>query len=175
MVLTITGSADSSFDHFNDVGSSELYSGIEPADDITHGLNSNSASNDITMPSFEPDEVLLEQQTNLNNSSEIPMFDPERDMSKWNVTIPRVEPQRDPIDGHTMYAYVISIERFDVNDDNDQTSLSATETLQKWSVIRHYNEFYILESKLIEFHGNMIKTASLPPRRLFNCKSRVYM
>uniref|UniRef100_A0A8R1TIR1 Sorting nexin-14 n=1 Tax=Onchocerca volvulus TaxID=6282 RepID=A0A8R1TIR1_ONCVO len=175
MVLTITGSSDSSFDHISDVGSNEINNGIEPADDITQGLNSNSASNDTTMPTFEPDEVFLVQQTNSNNSFEIPMFDPERDMSKWIVTIPRVEPRRDPIDGHTMYAYVISIERFDINNYNDQASLSATETPQKWSVIRHYNEFYILESKLIEFHGNMIKTASLPPRRLFNCKSRVYM
>lgn len=27
------------------------------------------------------------------------MFDPERDMNKWNVTIPYVEPRRDPVGG----------------------------------------------------------------------------
>lgn len=112
-----------------------------------------------------------------------------------------------------MYVYVISVERFDVRNDVEQTSLPITGTPQKvclfslklnginqlslsevllksfdfsniltsssqylqWTLIRHYNEFYILESKLVEFHGSMIKTESLPPRRFFNYKSRVYM
>lgn len=53
----------------------------------------------ISVSSFQPDEEFAEQQTNSSNSFEIPMFDPERDMNKWNVTIPYVEPRRDPVDG----------------------------------------------------------------------------
>uniref|UniRef100_A0A0R3RY84 Sorting nexin-14 n=1 Tax=Elaeophora elaphi TaxID=1147741 RepID=A0A0R3RY84_9BILA len=197
MVSPTAVSADLSFDYLSDDALSEVNSGIEPADDIARGLSSNSPSDGATMPTFElflnngkekimevqddqlisnvPDEELVEQQTNSNNSFEIPMFDPERDMSKWNVRIPYVEPRRDPVGGHTMYVYVISVERFDVSGDVEQASLSTTVAPQRWSVIRHYNEFYILESKLIEFHGSTIKTESLPPRRFFNCKSRVYM
>lgn len=197
MILPTSGSIDSSFDHLNDIALNEVNGGIVPTDDITQCLSYDSPSDDTAMPSFEfvlnngkmkttevqddqlisnvSDEEFVEQQMNSNNSFEIPMFDPERDMSKWNVTIPCVEPRRDPVGGHTMYVYVISVERFDLNDDIDQTSLSATVAPQKWSLIRHYNEFYILESKLVEFHGNTIKTESLPPRRFFNCRSRVYV
>ncbi|CAG9529793.1 unnamed protein product [Cercopithifilaria johnstoni] len=175
MVLPTAGSMDPSFDHLNNIALSEVGNGIE-SDNITQSLSSNSPSDSATIPTFEPDEELIEQQqTNSTNSFEIPMFDPERDMNKWNVTIPFVEPRRDPVGGHTIYVYVILVERFDISDDVKRASLSATVASQKWSVIRHYNEFYVLESKLIEFHGNTIKTESLPPRRFFNCKSRVYV
>ncbi|KAM3718194.1 Sorting nexin-14 [Dirofilaria immitis] len=197
MLFPVNRSVDPSFNHFSDVESSEMNRAIEPTDDITQGLNSISPRDGTSLrtPTFElvlnngkenttemqDDQLIsnmldeeLEQHTNSNNF-EIPLFDPGRDMNKWNVTIPRVEPRRDPVDGHTMYVYVVFIERFDINDDSDQTPLSAAEAPQKWTVIRHYNEFYILESKLIEFHGNTIKTESLPPRRFFNCKSRVYV
>ncbi|VDK83484.1 unnamed protein product [Litomosoides sigmodontis] len=170
IVLPTVGSADPSFDHFNNIALNE----IEPADDMGQSLSFSSPNYGTTMPNFEPDELLVEQ-TNLNNSFAIPMYDPERDMNKWNVTIPYVEPRRDPVGGHTVYVYVISVERFDVRDDVEQESLSAAVTPQRWSIIRHYNEFYILESKLVEFHGNAIKTESLPPRRFFNCKSRAHV
>ncbi|EJD74331.1 PXA domain-containing protein [Loa loa] len=198
VVLPTAESVDPSFDHLNNVALSETNSGIEPADNITEGLGSDSPDDGTTLPTFEfvlnngkektaemqddqlisnmPDEEVVEQQMILSNSFEIPMFDPERDMNKWNVTFHMLS--HDEIllvVCHTMYVYVISVERFDVSDDIDQKSLSATAAPQKWSVIRQYNEFYILESKLIEFHGSMIKTESLPPRRFFNCKSRVYV
>uniref|UniRef100_A0A183ET53 PX domain-containing protein n=1 Tax=Gongylonema pulchrum TaxID=637853 RepID=A0A183ET53_9BILA len=120
------------------------------------------------------DEEFVEGQTNSSNSFEVPLFDPERDISKWSVTIPLIEPRRDPVSGHTMYVYIISVERFDVKENNGQQRCGST-TQTKWTVARRYNEFYVLESKLLLFHGNTIKTQSLPPRRTSNTKSRAYV
>lgn len=53
MVSPAPGSMDSSFNHLNDVVLSELNNGIEPADDITQGLSSNSSNAGTTMPTFE--------------------------------------------------------------------------------------------------------------------------
>ncbi len=42
----------------------------------------------------------------------------------------------------------------------------------EWMVDRRYNEFYVLESKLIEFHGaQIVGPVPLPAKRIFVVKS----
>jgi hypothetical protein len=44
--------------------------------------------------------------------------------------------------------------------------------MEKWTVDRRYNEFYVLESKLIEFHGaQIVGPVPLPAKRIFVVKS----
>ncbi|VDN03917.1 unnamed protein product [Thelazia callipaeda] len=136
-------------------------------------LNIEEDKNEETIMSNRPVEKFAEQQIDMSNAYELPMFIPERDIGQWNITIPHIQPRRDPVTGHTMYVYVISVQQCDVKHESNETFLSSTEMPQtKWSIIRCFYEFYVLESKLLEFHGNMIKTECLPPRRPFNVKSR---
>ncbi|MFH4973706.1 hypothetical protein AB6A40_000415 [Gnathostoma spinigerum] len=105
-------------------------------------------------------------------------IDDKRDINRWMVTIPRIEPRRDPTNGHTMYVYIVCVERFDLSDTIEYEESSTNSNgngIRKWSIIRKYNEFYVLESKLLEFHGENIKTEPLPPRRSFSVKSRAFI
>lgn len=49
MVLPTAGSVDPLFDHLNNVALSEGNNGIEPGDDVTQSLSSNSASGGTTI------------------------------------------------------------------------------------------------------------------------------
>ncbi|XP_064475196.1 sorting nexin-14-like [Ornithodoros turicata] len=82
-----------------------------------------------------------------------------KDLSAWRVSIPTVETRVDM--SHKHYSvYIIQVQRIDVTD---------TDTLEdlKWCVTRKYEEFYILEVKLVEFHG-ALPVDPLPPRRSAN-------
>uniref|UniRef100_A0AC34RBE0 PX domain-containing protein n=2 Tax=Panagrolaimus sp. JU765 TaxID=591449 RepID=A0AC34RBE0_9BILA len=103
------------------------------------------------------------------------LLDDGRDLNKWLVTIPRVEPQKD-VSGRVYYMYVINIERLDLigpgemEDEEDSTSIEA----MTWIVTRKYDEFHILEQKLREFHGNNLKIGILPEKKIFN-QNRTFM
>lgn len=90
-----------------------------------------------------------------------------RDLSAWRVSIPRVEQHFD----HTSkpyYAFIVDVTRIDV------TGAEHPEELH-WEVERRYHEFYILENKLTEFHGEF-QDNQLPPRRsLFTSKDIGFM
>ena len=43
-----------------------------------------------------------------------------------------------------------------------------------WQVYRRYNEFYVLEQKLTEFHGEFDDT-QLPPRKTFSTKDQKFL
>uniref|UniRef100_A0A0N5AGE4 Sorting nexin-14 n=1 Tax=Syphacia muris TaxID=451379 RepID=A0A0N5AGE4_9BILA len=110
---------------------------------------------------------------------DLPLFNIERDMNRWVVTIPHIDSRRDPSTGKIMFVYVVSVERFDLADNgtlnNDNVNGRSESILNKWSVIRRYNEFHILESKLLEFHGVLLKTQPLPPRKPFSKKSKEFI
>jgi sorting nexin-14 len=89
-----------------------------------------------------------------------------RDLTRWRVYIDCVQPRRDTHTGRTVYVYVLKVERTDLPFDNNQRS---------WTVDRRYHEFYILESKLIEFHTESIITQRLPPKRTFASKGRSFV
>lgn len=80
-----------------------------------------------------------------------------RDLSTWRVSVEKVTQQEED-GGDRFYAYVIAINRLNLQEDD--------ELPPQWSVLRRYSEFYVLESKLCEFHGSL-SPAHLPPKKLF--------
>lgn len=76
-------------------------------------------------------------------------------LSAWRVFIPRVLTR---MDQNCKYycTYSIEVQRIDVKDEDDPEDLH-------WTVERRYNEFYVLEAKLIEFHGEL--SIQLPTKR----------
>ncbi|XP_037796986.1 sorting nexin-14-like isoform X4 [Penaeus monodon] len=90
-----------------------------------------------------------------------------RDLSAWRVSIPRVE-QRLDHNNKPYYAFIVDVTRIDV------TGAERPEEVH-WEVERRYHEFYILETKLTEFHGEF-QDNQLPPRRsLFTSKDIGFM
>ncbi|XP_063236943.1 sorting nexin-14-like [Bacillus rossius redtenbacheri] len=80
-----------------------------------------------------------------------------RDLNAWRVSIPSVQTRPDP--SHKSHpVFSIHVQRIDVS---SQESPEACH----WTVDRRYNDFYALESKLTEFHGDFADT-HLPPKRL---------
>lgn len=79
-----------------------------------------------------------------------------RDLSAWRVSIPNVETRVDMQHRHYL-AFVIEVQRIDVGNGDSPEDLH-------WSVARRHHEFYVLEAKLLEFHGEL-PVAPLPPRR----------
>ncbi|CAH3197092.1 unnamed protein product, partial [Porites evermanni] len=71
-----------------------------------------------------------------------------RDLSMWKITIPHVIMETKQV----CCIFIISVERKDITE--------AT----RWDVARRPKEFYVLQSKLNEFHGE-IDDSLLPPKR----------
>ncbi|CAG2223391.1 SNX14 [Mytilus edulis] len=73
------------------------------------------------------------------------------DLSTWRVSIPRIGARPDPDNPRKQYfVFIIDIRR--VDDVSKDKSGRAS-----WVVARRYNEFYALESKLLEFHGELMQ------------------
>ncbi|XP_069944203.1 sorting nexin-14 [Cherax quadricarinatus] len=90
-----------------------------------------------------------------------------RDLSAWRVSIPCVEQRLDHVN-KPYYAFIVDVTRIDV------TGAELPEEVH-WEVERRYHEFYILENKLTEFHGDF-QDNQLPPRRsLFTSKDIGFM
>ncbi|XP_013383349.1 sorting nexin-14 isoform X2 [Lingula anatina] len=90
-----------------------------------------------------------------------------RDLSAWRVTIPSVAVIPDSENSKKQsHAFKIHINRIDIPDGGQDTS--------SWSVYRKYNDFYMLEQKLREFHGVNLK-AQLPQKKSFGLKGLEYL
>ncbi|KAH7966814.1 hypothetical protein HPB49_019665 [Dermacentor silvarum] len=79
-----------------------------------------------------------------------------KDLTAWRVSIPRTETRIDMQHRHYV-AFVVEVQRIDVGNGDSPEDLH-------WSVVRRHHEFYVLEAKLLEFHGELAVTP-LPPRR----------
>uniref|UniRef100_A0A1E1XCJ7 Putative sorting nexin n=1 Tax=Amblyomma aureolatum TaxID=187763 RepID=A0A1E1XCJ7_9ACAR len=79
-----------------------------------------------------------------------------KDLSAWRVSIPRTEARVDTQHRHYV-AFVVEVQRIDVGNGDGPEDLH-------WAVARRHHEFYVLEAKLQEFHGELAVTP-LPPRR----------
>ncbi|VDD87382.1 unnamed protein product [Enterobius vermicularis] len=168
-------SADGSIDGLNnyDGMSSVSLSNSVAEEDLQEEINDTAG--DANEISKEAHHLLTEQELMsgkhmLTTSCGLPLFDPDRDMNRWIVTIPHVDSRKN------MYMYIVCVERFDLTDNSLNTGVSRNDScLNKWSVIRRYNEFFVLESKLMEFHGVLLKTEPLPPRKPFSKKTKEFI
>ncbi|XP_034078156.1 sorting nexin-14 isoform X10 [Gymnodraco acuticeps] len=89
-----------------------------------------------------------------------------RNLSAWNITIPYIDFYDDDVKRERIPVFCIDVER------NDRKSVGH-ET-ENWSVYRRYLEFYVLESKLTEFHGSF-PDAQLPSKRIIGPKNYEFL
>ena len=81
-----------------------------------------------------------------------------RDLTCWRAFIPRVVTAMDSA-GKPIWAFEVDVQRIDLRPEDDPDEYH-------WAVIRTYAEFYNLESKLTEFHGEFLET-HLPAKKMF--------
>uniref|UniRef100_A0AAZ1Y1P8 PX domain-containing protein n=1 Tax=Oreochromis aureus TaxID=47969 RepID=A0AAZ1Y1P8_OREAU len=89
-----------------------------------------------------------------------------RNLSAWNITIPYIDFYDDNVKRERIPVFCIDVER------NDRKAVGH-ET-EHWSVYRTYLEFYVLESKLTEFHGSF-PDAQLPSKRIIGPKNYEFL
>ncbi|XP_066468599.1 sorting nexin-14 isoform X2 [Tiliqua scincoides] len=90
-----------------------------------------------------------------------------RNLAAWEISIPYVDLVDDPSlerkeRKERIPVYCIDVER------NDRMAVGHAP--EHWSVYRRYLEFYVLESKLTEFHGTF-PDAQLPSKRIIGPKN----
>ncbi|KAM4540216.1 sorting nexin-14-like isoform 2-T2 [Fundulus diaphanus] len=89
-----------------------------------------------------------------------------RNLSAWDITIPYIDFYDDDVKRERLPVFCIDVER------NDRRAVGH-ET-ERWSVYRRYLEFYVLESKLTEFHGSF-PDAQLPSKRIIGPKNYEFL
>uniref|UniRef100_A0A3B3BRX7 Sorting nexin-14 n=1 Tax=Oryzias melastigma TaxID=30732 RepID=A0A3B3BRX7_ORYME len=89
-----------------------------------------------------------------------------RNLSAWSISIPYIDFYDDDVKRERIPVFCIDVER------NDRKAVGH-ET-EHWSVYRRYLEFYVLESKLTEFHGSF-PDAQLPSKRIIGPKNYEFL
>ncbi|XP_069028681.1 sorting nexin-14-like isoform X2 [Embiotoca jacksoni] len=89
-----------------------------------------------------------------------------RNLSAWSITIPYIDLYDDEAKREKIPVFCIDVER------NDRKQVDHE--MEKWSVYRRYLEFYVLESKLTEFHGTFAD-AQLPSKRIIGPKNYEFL
>ncbi|XP_058469970.1 sorting nexin-14 isoform X3 [Solea solea] len=89
-----------------------------------------------------------------------------RNLSAWSITIPYIESCDDDVKKEKVPVFCIDVERKDRRDVGHET--------EQWLVCRRYPEFYVLESKLTEFHGTFAD-AQLPSKRIIGPKNSEFL
>ncbi|XP_030626203.1 sorting nexin-14 isoform X5 [Chanos chanos] len=85
-----------------------------------------------------------------------------RNLAAWSITIPLVDLYEDDSKKEKIPVFCIEVERHDRKEVGHE--------VEKWMVYRRYLEFYVLESKLTEFHGSFPDT-QLPSKRIIGPKN----
>ncbi|XP_072313489.1 sorting nexin-14 isoform X2 [Eucyclogobius newberryi] len=89
-----------------------------------------------------------------------------RNLSAWSISIPYIDFYDDDSKRERIPVFCIDVER------NDRKAVGQEE--ENWSVYRRYLEFYVLESKLTEFHGSF-PNAQLPSKRIIGPKNYEFL
>lgn len=66
--------------------------------------------------------------------------------------------------GKSIWAFEVDVQRIDLRPEDDPDEYH-------WTVIRTYPEFYNLEAKLAEFHGEFLCDIRLPAKKMFGTRS----
>lgn len=89
-----------------------------------------------------------------------------RNLSAWTISIPYIDFYDDDTKRERIPVFCIDVER------NDRKAVGHE--IESWSVYRRYLEFYVLESKLTEFHGSF-PDAQLPSKRIIGPKNYEFL
>lgn len=107
---------------------------------------------DLTETTFSDAVSSFESEGDVYTMEDDPRL---KKLSAWRVFIPQVMMRMDQ-NCKYYHTFRIEVQRIDVRDEDNPDDLH-------WSVERRYNEFYVLEAKLTEFHGEL--SVQLPPKR----------
>ncbi|XP_041661147.1 sorting nexin-14 isoform X4 [Cheilinus undulatus] len=118
-----------------------------------------SAMNDVEDDTVEEATVVMEDDSMVEPASTPGTL---RNLSAWSITIPYIDVYDDEAKREKIPVFCIDVERNDRKEVGHDT--------EKWSVFRRYLEFYVLESKLTEFHGTFAD-AQLPSKRIIGPKN----
>ncbi|XP_028252620.1 sorting nexin-14-like isoform X2 [Parambassis ranga] len=122
-----------------------------------------STINDIDDDTVEEATVVMEDDS---PAEPVSMAGTQRNLSAWTITIPYIDLYEDEIKRERVPVFCIDVER------NDRKEVGHE--AEKWSVYRRYLEFYVLESKLTEFHGTFAD-AQLPSKRIIGPKNYEFL
>ncbi|XP_035986313.1 sorting nexin-14 isoform X2 [Fundulus heteroclitus] len=90
----------------------------------------------------------------------------QRNLSAWTVSMPFIDLCEDEAKREKIPVFCIDVQRKDRRKDGHEA--------ESWTVYRRYLEFYVLESKLTEFHGSFAD-AQLPSKRLIGPKNYEFL
>ncbi|CAF3732398.1 unnamed protein product [Adineta steineri] len=138
---------------------------IEEIRNTNEAANKRNASKHYTTTSYKDledrDEVHLkcpEETTSIGSNSS---YD-DRDLNTWRVLISHAEEVRDNYNSAAKYCvFIIEVQRMETNTINP---MMIDDEKTHWIVARRYQDFYLLEQKLTEFHG-VFSDARLPAKR----------
>ncbi|KAK2889794.1 sorting nexin-14-like isoform X3 [Channa argus] len=122
-----------------------------------------SAMNDFDDDLVEEATVVMEDDSPAEPVS-LPGI--QRNLSAWSITIPYIDFYDDDVKREKTPVFRIDVER------NDRKEVGHEP--ERWSVFRRYLEFYVLESKLTEFHGTFAD-AQLPSKRIIGPKNYEFL
>ncbi|XP_041362664.1 sorting nexin-14-like isoform X2 [Gigantopelta aegis] len=92
---------------------------------------------------------------------------PVHNLSTWRVTIPMIGARPDPENiKRQFFVFIIEVDRADMLEGDGDKS--------HWTVARRYTEFYVLEQKLTEFHGDILD-CQLPSKKSFGTKNQDFI
>uniref|UniRef100_A0A3B4BIL3 PX domain-containing protein n=1 Tax=Periophthalmus magnuspinnatus TaxID=409849 RepID=A0A3B4BIL3_9GOBI len=120
----------------------------------------------------DPDDDLVEEATMVQEGDYLPVFasglnsGSGRNLSEWSAWIPFIDVMEDEVRKERVPAFLIQVQR----DDRRGVGHEA----ESWCVLRRYMEFYVLESKLTEFHGPF-PDAQLPSKRILGPKNYEFL
>nr|CDJ89770.1 Phox-associated and Regulator of G protein signalling and Phox and Sorting nexin domain containing protein [Haemonchus contortus] len=114
----------------------------------------------------DEDDVSSSSAVEASNAEPVLVIDKEtRNINQWKVNISKIVPMRDSTTGRTVYVYVIDVERKEAKEKETKC----------WCIYRRFAEFYVLEMKLLEFHGDSLRFTLLPPRKTLVSRNRAFL
>ncbi|XP_040925532.1 sorting nexin-14-like isoform X2 [Betta splendens] len=122
-----------------------------------------SAVNDAEDDAVEEATVVMEDDSPAEPAS---TAGSQRNLAAWSVAIPYIDFYEDEAKREKVPVFCIDVER------NDRRE--AGHNTERWSVYRRYLEFYVLESKLTEFHGTFAD-AQLPSKKIIGTKNYEFL
>ncbi|VDM62197.1 unnamed protein product [Angiostrongylus costaricensis] len=129
-------------------------------------LRTRNVSKDMSINTFQDEDEASSSSVAETSRSQpvLIIYEETRNINRWKVNISRIKKVLFLL-GRTVYVYVIDVERTEGKD---------SET-KRWCIYRRFIEFYVLEMKLLEFHGDSLRFTMLPPKKTPMSRNRAFL
>ncbi|KAM9355959.1 sorting nexin-14-like isoform 2-T2 [Pholidichthys leucotaenia] len=143
-------------------------SGISRIGSKIKGVFKSTTMEGALLPPYTMDGDVEEATVVVEDDFPAPVSAPgsQRNLSAWIVNIPFIDQYVDEAKKEKIPVFCIIVQRNDRKDIGHEVEV--------WSVCRRYLEFYVLESKLTEFHGTFAD-AQLPSKRIIGPKNLEFL